>query len=202
MKIAFIGESPQVGCSMVAACAGIGLAERLGAKVLVIEASFEQPDLAQLFGLEATPGLSEVLSGEARLEDALRATEVPGLSILPGGQGTKVQPGCFASAATRKILEEATTGHQYVLLDLASIVRQPEARLLLWDASTAVVVARGGVTRKDRMRTLAEVIRGSGGCLLGAVLDQYRTVRPAWLPGPDEELKVVAATAVVPPQTG
>lgn len=74
-----IGEAGHEGSLAV----GLGLAETLqdsGAKVLVVDMMLDTPTLHQLIGQPIGPGLTDVLSGAARLAQA--AVEPPGLGGL------------------------------------------------------------------------------------------------------------------------
>ena len=189
MTIAFVGDEPGQGCSTVAAAGGLGLALRTRQSVLIIETDFEQPGLTWCFGLEPSPGLSEVLAGEADLADAIRETGIPGLSVLGAGAGPRPEPGTFATEATKDLIREATTNRQFVVYDLAPMQQDPDSRVLLWETDAVVTVARANKMRKDAVRALAETIRARGANLIGCVLNGYRSVSPFWLPGPDPDLQ-------------
>ena len=49
--------------------------------MIVIETSFHNPGLERFFDLEPSPGLSDVLAGEATLEHAIQDTGIPGLAV-------------------------------------------------------------------------------------------------------------------------
>ncbi|HEX8118056.1 MAG TPA: hypothetical protein VF521_12355, partial [Pyrinomonadaceae bacterium] len=61
------------------------LAQTDGVKALLIDGDLRNPCAADYLGLDAPAGLSEVLGGEARLEEASVRLEPSGLHILPGG---------------------------------------------------------------------------------------------------------------------
>ena len=189
MTIAFVGDEAGVGCSTVAAAAGLGLALRTRQPVLVIETDFDQPGLARCFNLKEAPGLSEVLAGQAELRDAIQETGIPGLAVLGAGAGPRPGPGAFATDATRTVLESASADRQLVVYDLAPMQRDPDSRALLWETDAVVTVSRASRTRKDSAKVLADTIRARGARLLGGVLTRYRSVRPRWLPGPDPDLQ-------------
>ena len=75
-RIGFLGEQVQVGNSEVAAAAAYGIAQRLQAKVLIIESSSSPTGIAHRFGVERTPGLHEVQRGESKIDKAIRPSGV------------------------------------------------------------------------------------------------------------------------------
>lgn len=52
-------------------------------QVAVVDLNIYQPALASWLGLADSPGLQDVLAGRVALEQALRATAIPDLSVLP-----------------------------------------------------------------------------------------------------------------------
>jgi Mrp family chromosome partitioning ATPase len=62
------------------------IAARQGNRVLVVDAHFKAPALANRLGLTPAPGLMELLSGECTLDEAARPTDQEGLFALTAGQ--------------------------------------------------------------------------------------------------------------------
>src|SRR5262249_30888475 len=58
---------------------------RAGCRTLLIDGDLRRPVVHRLFDVDGTPGLSEVLRGEAAVEDAVSPTPVDSLWILPAG---------------------------------------------------------------------------------------------------------------------
>jgi capsular exopolysaccharide synthesis family protein len=58
-------------------------------RVLLVDCDFRRSSLTKLLGLNATPGLAEVLRGETSLEASLvRVEQFPDLYVLPAGEAT------------------------------------------------------------------------------------------------------------------
>ncbi|HVS35706.1 MAG TPA: hypothetical protein VMS17_08990 [Gemmataceae bacterium] len=60
-------------------------ARKGGRRVIVVDANLKQPTLAERLGLDARPGLSDVMSGAATLEQALQPTSQAQLAALTAG---------------------------------------------------------------------------------------------------------------------
>ena len=98
--LAFMSPDKGEGTTMMATCAAIGLARHLRARVLLVEANTSSAGLAHYVGAENSPGLIEALTIEVDIEDALRTTDVAGLSLLPVGERT--------TSHTRPLLEQTS----------------------------------------------------------------------------------------------
>src|SRR5918912_1855671 len=74
------------GKTLTALNLGWLLAQTEGVRALVIDSDLRRPCATDYFGIEANVGLSEVLGGQIRLQDAIVRLEPSGLHLLPGGQ--------------------------------------------------------------------------------------------------------------------
>src|SRR5699024_2578462 len=119
--LAFVGPTADVGKNFVAANTAALLALE-GKRVLLIDADMRRSRLHEYLGYESgLPGLAQLLSGQAVVEDALiRPRE--GLTVLPAGvrpaNSTELllQPG-FAS-----MIDELSADYYYVIHASASIL--------------------------------------------------------------------------------
>ena len=57
-----------------------------GHRVLLIDADMRRPRAHEVFALESTPGLSNVLVGNATTSEAIRESSTPGLGAAGGNQ--------------------------------------------------------------------------------------------------------------------
>ena len=56
-----------------------------GRRVVLVDGDLRRPTVHKTFKCETQPGLSDVLTGNVSLEEAIRPTEIPNLFILPAG---------------------------------------------------------------------------------------------------------------------
>ena len=82
--LALMAAQPGSGKSVIAANLAIAFAQG-GKQVILVDADLVHPSQHLLFDSPAAPGLTELLAGEATLDQALLATPAPGLCLLPAG---------------------------------------------------------------------------------------------------------------------
>lgn len=141
-----------------------------GKTVVLVDGDLRHPDLHGLLGLEDTLGFSDVLSGRAELPDALRGTDVPGLSVLTAGS-LPLNPGeILGSSSAARLLDTLRTRADYVIVDSPPLLAAADAAILATDADGVLIVCRAGATRRDQLEYAVRRLNGVRARLLGAVL--------------------------------
>ena len=84
------------GKTMVAGNLAVSIA-MAGRRVLLVDADLRRPQLHRMFSTSRSPGLSDVMAGEAKPTDAIVETAVQGLFILPAGTKSRIQPTCWTA---------------------------------------------------------------------------------------------------------
>ena len=87
-RILLTSSQPQEGKTTISLNLACSLAQ-LGRRVVLIDADMRRPDCARQLGVESGKGLSEYLQGMAELDEAIKPTAVPGLSLLSSGASTR-----------------------------------------------------------------------------------------------------------------
>jgi polysaccharide biosynthesis transport protein len=90
---------------------------RSGLKVILIDADLRRPRLHEVIGLPNQNGLSEVLTGRANPESAIKRDEKSGLDFLPAGVGVISPPDLFRSSTMKILLEETAAYYDLVIID-------------------------------------------------------------------------------------
>lgn len=178
-RVLFTSTQDSEGTSTIAACAAIGLARNLLCEVILLEANFLRPCLAETLGIAREPGLTELLRGEAILDEVLRSSGVPGLRLIVAGSPHAT--GYMGSERLRQALAKISAHCHHLVIDAPPLLTCPESRLLLPFVDEVVLVTQAGETSKTDIKKAMRVIDSSGASFLGAVLNQYKRVAPAWL---------------------
>ena len=112
-------------------------------RVLLVDGDLRHPGLHEIFQLPATAGLSEAL--RANTERALPLFEVSrDLVVLPAGRPDADPLGGLASERMTRIINEASSEFDWVLLDTPPVGLVPDAKLLAAFADAILLVIRAG----------------------------------------------------------
>lgn len=126
------------------------------------------------------PGLAQVLTGAATLDEAVTATSDPNLSFLPPGAATVAERPVLAQGAElAAVLDRLDARFDHVVLDLPPVLRNPETLSLADRAGTCALVVRSGVTAETFVRSALDELRHVS--VLGIVMNGATTSIPGRL---------------------
>jgi capsular exopolysaccharide synthesis family protein len=146
------------------------LAQTEGVRALVIDSDLRQPCATDYLGIDASVGLSEVLGGMVRLEDAIVRLDPAGLYLLPGGQPRDDVAELLSGPSYARILTEVRRMFDFIIIDAPPLGIFTDASVLMARADGALLVVRAGKTRYAVVDKLLEQIPRER--LLGVVLNR------------------------------
>ena len=141
--IAISGPSPSVGKSFISVNLASVLAQS-GKKVLIIDADMRKGYLQTQFGIEATDGLSDYLSGRLNLEQVAKATKVEGLSLITRGQIPPNPSELLMHSNFSKLIEEIGTAYDIIIIDTPPILAVTDPVIVSAQCGTTLLVTRFG----------------------------------------------------------
>jgi succinoglycan biosynthesis transport protein ExoP len=128
---------------------------RAGTTTVLVDADLRRGRVSELLRIQRSPGLMEVLLDEVPLEDAVRPTSQPRLSVLPGGRRvgdpTEVLTVSFQQTLTQ--LEEL---FEAVIIDGTPVVPVSDARIVARYADATLLVVSAGAATRRQVRTAVE----------------------------------------------
>ncbi|MBC7797352.1 MAG: CpsD/CapB family tyrosine-protein kinase [Pyrinomonadaceae bacterium] len=145
------------------------MAQTDGITALLIDSDLRMPSLADYLGVSEKPGLSEVFSGESKLEDAIIRLEPAGLHLLPGGEPRDDVAEMLSGSRFREILEQARLMFDFIIIDAPPLGIFTDAAVLINHADGALLVVRAGKTRYNTVNRLLEDLPRDR--MLGVVLN-------------------------------
>ena len=174
-KRAFVITSAGVGEGKTLTALNLAwlLAQTDGVRALVIDADLRQPCTADYLGIETECGLSEVLTGETKLSEAIVKLEPSGLHLLPGGAAREDVAELLSGPRFGRLLDEARKHFDYIIIDAPPLGVFTDANLLINRADSALLVVRASKTRYSVVDHLLEQLPRER--LLGVVLNRAET---------------------------
>lgn len=162
---------PKEGKSSIASsfAAVLGQTER----VVLVEADLRAPTLKRVFGIARdAPGLAEVLTGQATLEQALFRHAASGVDVLPVGQVPPNPAEVIASAAFSRLMDTLCERYDRVIFDTPPCQVASDSLLLAHRMDAVLFVIHGARTGVRAIQTAVKHLRQAHAPLLGHVLNQ------------------------------
>lgn len=169
---------PAEGKSTVASNLAIAIAE-VGQRVLLVDADMRRPRQHDIFRMDNSRGLSTILrertelNGDQTLGGLLRASEVPGLTVLTSGPGTTAATNLLYGSHMPALLSYLRQHFDTVLIDTPPMLQISDARVLGRMADKVIMVVRAGHTTRDAVIAARQRFSEDGTTILGAVLNDW-----------------------------
>ena len=159
------------GKSVTTANLAIVLAEVRHHRVLALDADFRRSSLASLFGVEAHPGLADVLQGTEPIESAVQQTPVENLALIGAGGTGGIKPAeLLSSKRAAAVFDSLRDQYDYVLVDTPPCFEVADAGIVGQLADGVLMVIRMGKTPQPTVKQVVQTLRGSQINLIGCVL--------------------------------
>ncbi len=177
-SVLFASALPNEGKTTIASC--MATAEvNAGHRVVLIDADIRQAGCHELAGIEREPGLTNLLAGDASIDEVLVEAEWSELKVIPAGRPSPQAPNLLGSQRMRRLLEELGQRFDLVVIDSPPVMAAADARILCSMADATVMVVRWGKTRRSTVRLAVRQLQAAGGKLAGGLLSMVDVKRNA-----------------------
>ena len=123
------------------------LVRRRGGRVVVVEGNLHSPSFETSFGVKPTPGLVDIIQGEATVAEVAQATSVPNLFAVAGGHSAVTPASLFDSPGSSGSLRAACASS---LTSSSSISRRSTCTAML--SSSGPISTRPSSSSKPMRR--------------------------------------------------
>ncbi|MGD9497329.1 MAG: GumC family protein [Armatimonadota bacterium] len=161
------------GKSVTAANLAIAYAQS-GESVILVDTDLRRPIIHRLFEIDTDIGLTNVLVGDAKIEDVLVPTEVPGLRLLPSGPLPPNPAELLESQRMTDFIGQLAEMADLVLFDSPPAVMLTDAGILSSKVDRTILVAESGQVTERAIRDMERLFRHARADLLGVVLNKLR----------------------------
>lgn len=161
------------GKTLVAANLATVLADDPEHEILLIDADMRKGDQHRLFGVKATPGLSEYLRDLCPLEAAIHATNLPNLKIIPAGHVPEKPTVLLSSDRMISLIGELQRHYRWVVFDTPPLLPVTDALVLGRDCVGLILVVRMGKTQWNLIERAQRVLAETRLPVLGCILNDF-----------------------------
>lgn len=169
-------STPSEGKTFVSANLGVAFAQS-GKRTLLVEADLRKPSLHPLFGIEKSPGLTNILI-EAEIDFPklpIRRTEVPNLHLLPSGDNPPNPSELLCSDKMDELFVTLRNHYDFVLFDSPPVFLTSDPIILAQRLDGVILVTRAEETKRELLRESVERLLRVDAKILGVILNDLST---------------------------
>nr|WP_226528051.1 CpsD/CapB family tyrosine-protein kinase [Metabacillus niabensis] len=166
-------SGPAEGKSTTTANLAVVFAQQ-GKRVLLIDADLRKPTVHYTFRTENHIGLSNVLTRQSSLEEAVTLTAQDKLWVLASGPIPPNPSELLGSKGMKNLLEQAKDQYDVIILDTPPVLAVTDAQVLANLTDGVVLVVSSGKTEIDAAKKSKELLESAKAKILGVVLNNKK----------------------------
>ena len=139
-----------------------------GKKVIVVDLDFRRPKLHRSFRVENKNGITDVLSGHLKLEEAIKHGD-NGIDCLNRGTKAPYPTAVLGSEQMAKVFEELRKQYEYIIVDCPPILAVSDAAIVSKLCDGCLFVISQSKTEKNAARESIKILRDNNVNILGCV---------------------------------
>jgi capsular exopolysaccharide synthesis family protein len=173
--LAVTSTMPKEGKTVVAASLAASIA-MTGRRVLLVDADLHRAKLHEVFGIPASPGLANILSGTAKPSDALVESSISGLFLMPAGAHSSPS-GLMDTEAVRGLVDGLSQVFDIIVLDCPPAMALADASIVANVANSVLFVVGAGRINTEAARTALDRLASVQAQVVGVVLNNAKIRR-------------------------
>lgn len=205
-----VSAKPRAGVTSIAQNLGASCALS-GRRVLIIDANFRRPNVANLMGINGRPGLADLLTGQEDIDtavDMVQTTSTQNLSVLPAGNSENAAVELFENPRFRELMARLESDYDLLIIDAPPALLTSDAQLLSRHVDAMLLVSRARSDTRGMLQRLYRELDGQRADILGIVLNGVQASAGGYLKrnfrefqsysGPDRRTKTRPKQAPAP----
>jgi capsular exopolysaccharide synthesis family protein len=174
-----VGESPQV-VLITSASAGEGKTTvalnlatsfaHMGRRTVLVDFDLRRPRLHTMFEVDQSPGVSEILDGQAEPLGPVLATSTENLFLLPAGAWVQRRLSASTDDMISRIVGDLREAFVHVVIDAPPVLPVVETRVIARHADGVVISLLRDISEIPKVQSACELLRSFNIRILGAVM--------------------------------
>ncbi|KAA8999860.1 tyrosine-protein kinase Wzc [Affinibrenneria salicis] len=164
------GASPAIGKTFVSANLGAVIAQS-GQRVLIIDCDMRKGYAHELMGTTSDNGLSDILSGQSKVESTVRRTHIENMEFISRGQIPPNPSELLMHHNFSDFISWANKHYDIVLLDTPPILAVTDAAIISRHAGTSLLVARYMINTPKEVEVSIRRFEQNGAEIKGVILN-------------------------------
>ncbi|MBN2183175.1 MAG: polysaccharide biosynthesis tyrosine autokinase [Sedimentisphaerales bacterium] len=168
--ILITSPAPSDGKTTLVSNLAIAMAQA-GQRILILDADLRKPKQHKIFNVNNEPGITSVLAGTTRLDEAVQPGPVKGLDILPCGPQVPNPSEILNSETFARVLESLVKCYDRILIDSPPVVPVADSQVIAARCDIVLLVVRAEKSTRRLILRARDNIVSVGGRLLGTIVN-------------------------------
>lgn len=163
--------TPKEGKTLTTLNLGVAFGELSDQRTVVVEGDLRVPMFRNMLKLPDTPGLIQVLRGDATLEEVVQESQQPNLFIIPaGGKVADEAIKLLSGPAMTTVLQRLRTTFDHVLVDTPPVLELADAGVLGAQSDDVLLIVRLNRTSRQLVDQATRTLTSYNAPVVGAIL--------------------------------
>lgn len=172
-SVVVTSPNPAEGKSTITANLAVVFAQQ-GKRVLLIDSDLRKPTVHYTFHIENHIGLTNILTRQATLENAVKPTEQDNLWVLTSGPIPPNPSELLGSKSMNALLEKAKIEYDLVIFDSPPVLAVSDTQILSNLTDGTVLVISSGNTQINSAKKTKELLESAKANIIGVVLNNKK----------------------------
>lgn len=171
--IAISGPAPEVGKSFISINLATIFAQS-NKRILLLDVDLRRGYLHKYFDREASPGLTELMSGDLTIHQVIYKTDIPNLDYISRGKSPNNPSEILSSQKFRELLEQLSQQYDHIIMDTPPVLAVTDGIILAQYSGVNLVVARYAKTQLKELELTIAKFEQAGTKVSGIILNDVR----------------------------
>jgi protein-tyrosine kinase len=147
-------------------------------RMLLLDSDLRYPTIHTRLGLMQSPGLTEILEGNADLDSGMINTEKENLKVITSGNLVSYPAELLESERLKDLINVLKSRFDLILVDSAPVIPYSDASVLSSRVDGVLLVVQSGKTRQEDIQQVYATLRDNQATVLGVVLNRQKHFVP------------------------
>lgn len=175
-RIAITSPNPAEGKTTTVINTAIALSQT-GARVVIVDADLRKPRIHKVFTEENGFGLSNFLSGNAKLDAVIKKGEIPNLCYIPAGPIPPNPSELIGSQLFKTMIQSLEEQFDHIVFDSPPVLGFADSIILSTFVDGMILVAVGGKTPRETLQRAKGLLLQANAKILGVVINRVNIER-------------------------